>query len=41
MVDAFIEIQDDFNAVARQYADTDLDLQKKIEYLANAIAENP
>ena len=41
MVDAFIEIQDDFDAVAQRYADTDVDLQKKIEYLANAIAENP
>lgn len=41
MVDAFIEIQDDFHAVAQRYADTDVDLQKKIEYLANAIAENP
>ena len=41
MVDAFIEIQDDFNAVAQRYADTEVDLQKKIEYLANAIAENP
>jgi putative two-component system response regulator len=41
MVDAFIEIQDDFYAVAQRYADTEVDLQKKIEYLANAIAENP
>ncbi len=41
MVDAFIEIQDDFEAIARRFADTDLDLEKKIEYLANAIAESP
>lgn len=39
MVDAFIEIQDEFQAIAQRYADTDLDMQKKIEYLANAIAE--
>ncbi len=39
MVDAFIEIQDEFDAIARRFADTDLDMQKKIEYMANAIAE--
>ena len=40
MVDAFIEIQDEFFAIARRYADTDLDMQKKIDYMANAIAED-
>jgi putative two-component system response regulator len=39
MVDAFIEIQDEFEAIAKRFADTDLDMQKKIEYMANAIAE--
>ncbi len=39
MVDAFIEIQDEFEAIAQRFADTDLDMQKKIEYMANAIAE--
>jgi putative two-component system response regulator len=39
MVDAFIEIQDEFNVIARRYADSEQDLQRKIEYLANAIAE--
>lgn len=39
MVDAFIEIQDEFQAIARRFADTDEDMQKKIEYMANAIAE--
>ena len=39
MVDAFIEIQTDFQAIAQRFADTDLDMQKKIEYMANAIAE--
>lgn len=41
MVDAFIEIQDQFAAIAERFADTDSDLQKKIDYLAKAIAESP
>jgi len=41
MVDAFIEIQDEFAAIASRYADTDSDLQQKIEYMAKAIAESP
>ena len=40
MVDTFIEIQDDFLAIARRFPDTDQDMQKKIEYMANAIAED-
>jgi putative two-component system response regulator len=40
MVDVFIEIQDDFNAIAERFADNEQDMQKKIEYLANAIAED-
>lgn len=39
MVDAFIEMQDEFEAIAQRFADTELDMQKKIEYMANAIAE--
>ena len=39
MVDAFIEIQDTFDAIAKRFADTDADMQRKIEYMANAIAE--
>lgn len=39
LVDAFIEIQDEFQAIAERYADTEQDMQKKIEYMANAIAE--
>lgn len=39
LVDAFIEIQDTFAEIARRYADTDADMQHKIDYLANAIAE--
>jgi putative two-component system response regulator len=39
MVDAFIEIQDTFADIAARFADTDADMQHKIEYMANAIAE--
>ena len=39
MVDAFIEIQDAFEAIAKRFTDTDADMQRKIEYMANAIAE--
>ena len=41
LVDAFIEIQFDIQAIAQRFADTEGALQKKIEYMANAIAENP
>ncbi len=41
MVDAFIEIQDEFLAIAQTHADTDVDFQKKIDYMAKAIAESP
>ncbi len=40
MVDVFIEIQDDFHAIAERFADNELDMQKKMEYMANAIAED-
>lgn len=39
MVDAFIEIQDTFAEIAQRFADTEADMQHKIEYMANAIAE--
>lgn len=39
LVDAFVEIQDSFSEIAKRYADTDADMQQKIEYMANAIAE--
>lgn len=41
MVDAFIEIQDEFQAIAHRYADSDIDFQRKIDYMALAIAESP
>jgi putative two-component system response regulator len=39
VVDAFMEVQDEFHAIAKRFADSDADMQQKIEYLANAIAE--
>lgn len=39
VVDAFMEVQDSFVDIAERYADTDADMQHKIEYMANAIAE--
>ena len=41
MVDAFIGIQDEFNAIAQRYKDSDANLQKKMEYMAYAIADEP
>ncbi len=41
MVDAFIEVQHLFKDIAQQHADTENDLQIKMEYLAKAIAESP
>ena len=39
MVDVFIEIQDEFRAIAQRFADTGQDMQRKMAYMANAIAE--
>ena len=39
MVDAFIEIQEAFREIAQLYPDSDGDLQKKIEFLAQALAD--
>ncbi len=36
MVDAFMDIQDEFRAIAGKYADSDLDMAKKEEYLKQA-----
>ena len=41
MVDALIEIQDEFASIAQRYTDTDVDLQRKMDYMAAAIAETP
>ena len=40
LVDALVEIHAEFQAIAARFVDTDADMQKKIEYLANAIAES-
>jgi putative two-component system response regulator len=39
VVDAFMEVHPEFVEIAARYADTDADMQQKIEYMANAIAE--
>lgn len=39
VVDAFLQAQDSFRSIAQRHADTDADMQQKIEYMANAIAE--
>ena len=41
MVDAFVEIQYEIQYIAERFADSESAMQKKIEYMANAIAENP
>jgi len=41
MVDALIEIQHEFAAIAARFTDTDHDHQKKMNYMAMAIAESP
>jgi putative two-component system response regulator len=39
IVDAFIELQDEFKAIAARFVDSDEDIAKKIDYLEMAIAE--
>lgn len=39
VVDAFIEVNAEFAAIAERFADTEQDMHNKIDYLANAIAE--
>jgi putative two-component system response regulator len=39
VVDAFMELTVEFEDVARRFADSEQDMQNKIEYMANAIAE--
>lgn len=39
MVEAFLELQDEFEAIAQQYADLDIDIARKAEYMAISIAE--
>ncbi|MDR7307506.1 HD domain-containing phosphohydrolase [Rhodoferax saidenbachensis] len=39
VADAFLQIHEEFRAVAQRFADSEADMQQKIEYMANAIAE--
>jgi putative two-component system response regulator len=39
MVDAFLELQDEFKAIAERYVDSDADMAKKIDYFAISITE--
>ncbi|MDS4027958.1 MAG: two-component system response regulator [Candidatus Contendobacter sp.] len=39
MVDAFIEVQHEFKAIAQRYSDSDRDLAKKADYLTSAITD--
>jgi putative two-component system response regulator len=39
VVDAFMQVEQEFAIVAQRFADSDADMQQKIEYMANAIAE--
>lgn len=41
MVDALIEVEHEFADIAQRFADSETDLQKRMDYLAKAIAENP
>ena len=41
MVDALIEIQDEFASIAARHSDSEGDMQKKMDYMAMAIAESP
>ena len=40
MVDAFMDIEAEFDAIAQEHADSEQDMKKKIDYLADAIAED-
>jgi putative two-component system response regulator len=41
MADAFLELQDEFKKIAATYADSDADLNKKVEYMEQAMSEKP
>jgi putative two-component system response regulator len=38
VVDAFVEIADEFRSIAQRYPDSEDDLQRKIDFLAQAVA---
>lgn len=41
MVDAFLELEQEFKKIAAAYADSDEDMHKKVEYLDKAMGEKP
>ena len=41
MVDAFLELEQEFKKIAATYADSDEDMHKKVEYLDKAMSERP
>jgi putative two-component system response regulator len=41
MVDAFLELEQEFKKIAATYLDSDADINKKVEYLEIAIVEKP
>lgn len=41
MVDAFVELQEEFRTIALRFADSDQDMAKKAEYLSSAVADVP
>jgi putative two-component system response regulator len=41
VVDAFLAIEENFRAIALSYADSEADLQKKVEFLAAAGIPTP
>ncbi|MBK7006000.1 MAG: HD domain-containing protein [Burkholderiales bacterium] len=40
VVDAFLVVETEFHTIAQRFAETDADMQRRMEYMANAIAEN-
>jgi len=41
MADAFLELQDEFKKIASAFADSDADMNKKVEYMEKAMSEKP
>jgi len=41
MIDALVEVEREFADIARRHADSETELQRRIDYLAQAIAESP
>lgn len=41
MIDGFVELQDEFRAIAKRHADSDHDIAKKAENLSSAVADAP